>query len=174
MANHYPSLPEMDPVNAIQTLPKAPNGYFAGKVDEAGRIKLPAEIRKHLAQMPDASMFATYNDPDKHAAKIYFNAYWDKIKAKLDAAEDAEEAMAFMRVSNYYGGDVEIDSNGRVTLPQELRAVLQLKDTAVQLLIFGEILHITPAEELKMSLPDDMALLRQAQAKKKLGAIGAK
>ena len=163
----------MDPVTANQTLPKAPSGNFAGKVDEAGRIKLPAEFRKFLAQLPDPSMFATYNEPDLHMAKIYFNASWDRIKAKLsDAADDMEEAMAFMRVSNYYGGDVEIDSNGRITLPQELRAALQLKDTPVQLLIFGEMIQIYPAAEVVRNLPNDMAILRQS--KKKLGAIGAK
>jgi len=163
----------MDQPTAIQTLPKAPNGNFAAKVDEAGRIKLPADLRKFLVQMPDPSMFATCNDPDLGMAKIYFNASWDRIKAKLsEAQDDLDAAMAYMRVSNYYGGDVDIDSNGRVTLPQELRAALHLKDTAVQLLIFGETIQIYRADDVVRNVPNDLAIIRQS--KQRLGALGAK
>ena len=37
---------------------------------------------------------------------------------------------------------MDIDSNGRVTLPQELRSLLKLNGADVQLLIFGEVIQI--------------------------------
>ena len=144
---------------------RAPNGFFAAKVDEAGRIKLPAKIREYLGLMPDKAMFATCNDVNATMGKVYFNGSWEKTKEILTAQkEHRAAAQAFMRLSNAYGGDVEIDSNGRVTLPQELRSLLDLNGKDVQLLIFGDVIQIHRAADLQRNVESDKKLVGDNQA----------
>jgi MraZ protein len=140
---------------------RAPNGASAAKVDAAGRIKLPVKFQEYLAQLPDKSMFATWNGEDM--AKIYVNGFWEKTKAKLSAASKHREvARAILRLSNSFGSDVSVDSNGRVTLPQELRGKMQFKETPVQLLFVGDVIHIYRAENMAAQLAADERLVMQS------------
>jgi len=142
---------------------RAPNGFFAAKVDEAGRIKLPAKIREYLGHVPDKAMFATCNDVNASMGKVYFNGSWEKTKEILTAQkEHRAAAQSFMRLSNAYGGDVEIDSNGRVTLPQELRSLLNLSGTDVQLLIFGDVIQIHRATDHERNLASDRKVVGES------------
>lgn len=150
---------------------RAPNGNFATKVDEAGRIKLPAKLREYLQAQPMTAMFATWNEPESSMAKIYFNGSWERNKELLSRqTENKQAAKDYILLSNRYGGDVDIDSNGRVTLPQELRAALGLKNTDVQLLIFGEVVQIHKTEVLDQSV--ELAKKRVAAAQAALEAAG--
>jgi DNA-binding transcriptional regulator/RsmH inhibitor MraZ len=142
---------------------RTPNGNFAAKVDEAGRIKLPAKVRDFLLAQPDRAMFATWNEPKSSMAKIYFNGSWEKNKEIASRqTTHREAAKAYIRLSNRYGGDVEIDSNGRVTLPMELRGALQLKDSPVQLLIFGEVVQIHKTDVLDQNIEQDKQTVAEA------------
>ena len=146
-----------------------PDGLFTAKVDSAGRIKLPVEYQRYLAQLPDTEMFATSTDDGM--AKIYINGSWSRTKENLFAATEQQElTMAYFRVASKFGGNVETDSNGRVTLPQELRRKMSWQDTPVQLLIFRDLILIYPAEDMNAQVTLDMALVKDQ--KKSLGALG--
>jgi len=146
-----------------------PDGMYAAKVDSAGRIKLPVEYQRYLAKLHDPEMFATSTEDTM--AKIYINGSWSQTKEKLFAATDQQElTMAYFRVAAKFGGNVELDSNGRVTLPQELRRKMSWQDSPVQLLIFKDLIQIYPAEGMATQVTLDMALLKDN--KRSLGALG--
>lgn len=140
--------------NAKKSTP--PDGFFAAKVDSAGRIKLPADFQRFLASLPEKEMFATSTEDG--IAKIYINGSWARTKEKIFAAKENQGfAMSYFRVAAKFGGNVELDSNGRVTLPQELRRKMSWQDTPVQLLIFKELIQIYPADTLERQVAVDQA-----------------
>ena len=127
------------------------------------------EYQRYLSQLPDKEMFATSTEDGM--AKIYINGSWGRTKENLFAATEQQElTMAYFRVASKYGGNVDMDSNGRVTLPQELRRKMSWQDSPVQLLIFKDLIQIYPAEGMNAQVTLDTALLKEN--KKSLGALG--
>lgn len=115
---------------------KSPRGFFSASIDKAGRLKMPAKYKEHLEGLDEKSMFVTLNEG---MAKIYTNGSWDRNLAILQSTTEAtEEAERVATLADVYGEDVQMDSNGRVTLPQELRRKLGLEDQPVQLRFFVE------------------------------------
>jgi MraZ protein len=148
--------------NMEQTTP--PDGYFSAKVDAAGRIKLPAEFKRFLAGLPNKELFATSTEDGM--AKIYFNGSWSRTKEKIFAAKENQSfAMSYFRVAAKFGGNVELDSNGRVTLPQELRRKMSWQDTPVQLLIFRDVIQISAADDCERQVAVDQAVLKNNPGK---------
>jgi DNA-binding transcriptional regulator/RsmH inhibitor MraZ len=148
--------------NAKKVTP--PDGFFPAKVDSAGRIKLPADFQRFLAGLPDKELFAT--STENGIAKIYINGSWTRTKEKIFAAKEHQStAMSYFRVAAKLGGNVELDSNGRVTLPQELRRKMSWQDTPVQLLLFKELIQIYPADYLERQVAVDQAVLDENRDK---------
>ncbi len=66
----------MDQVDAqIENAPvEPPNGRYNGKLDEKGRLKLPACFQEYLATIPEKGLFVT--SIDRSTAQIYPIAAW--------------------------------------------------------------------------------------------------
>ena len=125
----------MDQVQPISLPPLAPRGFHAGKVDAAGRIKLPAPFTKYLAKMENMDLFMTEY---RGKARIFTNGSWRKLVALLDDAPDQQDV--FTSAAESIGGDIELDPQGRITIPQKLRAELKLEDQPVQLRFHEDVI----------------------------------
>ena len=108
-----------------------PRGYHATRVDGTGRLKLPSRFSDYIHQLAEQTLFAT---KIKNVARIYVNGAWERELDKLAPEPALRKRMA--RTAEAFGGDVDLDPQGRVTLPQKLREALELENKQVQLRFF--------------------------------------
>lgn len=122
-----------DLVSALgATSAEPPHSIAQARVDDKGRLKLPSEFLAYLkAQKVDTVFITTL---DKRLARIYPIPLWNATTNFLEnAGEHAEIASHLALVAKAYGGDSEIDAQGRVLMPSELRRLLELESQPVWL-----------------------------------------
>ncbi|WP_263357085.1 division/cell wall cluster transcriptional repressor MraZ [Acidicapsa ligni] len=96
-------------------------GTHEAKVDEKGRLKLPADFMKLIAEKNYGSQFFI-TSRDGKVAEIWPLLEWEKEEEKKAALpEDDEAKMTWMEVVNHFGQQVEIDKQDRLMLPRVLR-----------------------------------------------------
>ena len=87
-------------------------------MDEKGRLKMPADFKRELA---DEQMFYI-TSMDGKRAQLYPIAEWEKKEASLEKMPSTHPArIRFLDVTSYYGQMVQMDGQGRLLLPQLLR-----------------------------------------------------
>jgi MraZ protein len=107
---------------------------YPSRVDEKGRLKLPATFQAYLNAMPEKKLFVT--SLDRRIAKIYPMPYWrenERILKEYRAKPRSAQIIAFN--ANDLGADAEMDSQGRVLLPQELRTELGVENSTVRVMV---------------------------------------
>jgi MraZ protein len=110
-------------------------GNHPTRVDEKGRLKLPADFRGQLEGGPEAKQVFYITSKDGKRAELYPMKAWEEVEAKLATIPNMNPAKRkFLDVTNYYGQVVEMDSQGRLLLPQILRE--SAKVTA-EVVVFG-------------------------------------
>lgn len=130
----------MDQSSSQPTAPvtvEAPRGFLGARVDDKGRLKLPALIADHLAALGDTKVFIT--TVDGSTARIYPISVWRQNEILLEAGGDdteLKEDVAF--VAYHFGADSEIDAQGRVLLPTDLRRALHMEGQQVFLRWFKQ------------------------------------
>jgi len=142
----------------------APRGVFVVTVDDKGRLKLPASILQYLESVGERRVFITTFD--KAEARIYPLPVWRQAEKILqDPAEDLEEVAL---VAMNYGADVEVDAQGRATLPAPLRKLLQLEGDEVRLRCFqgrinilGSAEYARRLEAAEAVLPDKLPIVKR-------------
>lgn len=95
-------------------------GNHQARVDEKGRLKLPADFKRRLDEEYGPRFFITSLDGKR--VQIYPMREWEKIEAQMATLSQFDPDRArFFDVTNYYGQEVEMDAQGRVLLPQLVR-----------------------------------------------------
>jgi MraZ protein len=108
-------------------------GNHPTRVDEKGRLKLPAEFKRLVDERYGTQFYIT--SKDGRSAEIYPLPEWQKIEEKLAQIPSMNAAKKkFLDRVNYYGQMSEIDAQGRVLLPQILRETAKLAGDVV---VFG-------------------------------------
>jgi MraZ protein len=130
----------------------APNGVFPVSVDEKGRLKLPAAILAYLENFKEErKVFITTFDETE--ARIYPISAWRETAKKLQEPGDDFEALeSLARIADHYGKDVDIDTQGRFTLPELLRKTLGLEKNEVWLRCFQNRIEVLGSAEYAKSL----------------------
>ena len=106
-------------------------GNAPTRVDEKGRLKVPAEFKRVVEEKYGEKFYIT--SLDGHVAHVYPFEEWERIEQKLAALSNFNPTKKkFLTRTNYYGAAVEMDGQGRLLLPQLLREEAGLKgDVAV-------------------------------------------
>src|SRR5258708_5843640 len=96
-------------------LPKieAPRGMYPGRMDDRGRVKLPAAFKEYLERLSEKKLFVT--SLDRRIAQIYPIHCWRETENFLENFSedpDAAENLAFNAAD--LGAETEIDTQGRV------------------------------------------------------------
>ena len=118
--------------NAATRSVEHPRGLLRAKVDDKGRLKLPVEMQRYLTQLGEEKVFCT--SFDERIARIYPISAWKQVEDLLrNAGEDAEAAEDLWFTANDLGGDSELDGQGRLLVPAELRRALNLENAQVYL-----------------------------------------
>ena len=96
-------------------------GSYEAKVDDKGRFKLPAGFMKVIQQKQyGAEFFIT--SFDGQIGEIWPLPEWEKKEAEWALIPDeSREKQRFLDQVNFYGQQVEIDSQDRLLVPQRLR-----------------------------------------------------
>jgi transcriptional regulator MraZ len=104
-------------------------GNSPAKVDEKGRLKIPAQFLEELNEY-GTSFYITSTRGE--SARIYPLKVWSGMEDRLATKENTKEKRKFLRATSYYGQVAELDGQGRVLLPAVLREKAVLKgDVAV-------------------------------------------
>jgi MraZ protein len=104
-------------------------GNSPAKVDEKGRLKIPAQFLEELKEY-GTSFYITSTRGE--SARIYPLKVWTGIEDRLGTKENTKEKRKFLLATSYYGQVAELDAQGRVLLPAVLREKAVLKgDVAV-------------------------------------------
>jgi MraZ protein len=100
-------------------------GNIPAKVDEKGRLKIPAAFLEELKGFGD-QFYVTSETGD--TARIYPMKVWEEIEAKLSRLSSHNRTKEkFLTWTNYYGQAVEIDGQGRILIPPVLREAALMK-----------------------------------------------
>jgi MraZ protein len=104
-------------------------GNSPAKVDEKGRLKIPAQFLEELKEY-GTSFYITSTRGE--SARIYPLKVWTGVEDRLGTKENTKEKRKFLLATSYYGQVAELDAQGRVLLPAALRDKAVLKgDVAV-------------------------------------------
>jgi len=125
-------------------------GNHPTRVDEKGRLKVPAEFKRTIDEKYGQQFYITSRDGN--IAEIYPFEEWKKIEEKLATVSNFNPAKKkFLDRVNYYGQMVEMDSQGRVLIPQILRESAEVKG---DVLVFGNLtfLEVRNAEAFRKHL----------------------
>jgi MraZ protein len=128
-------------------------GNHPTRVDEKGRLKLPAEFKRLVDEQYGTQFYIT--SKDGQSAEIYPLQEWQKIEEKLAGIPSLNPAKKkFLNRVNYYGQMSEMDGQGRVLLPQILRETAKLAGDVV---VFGvqTYLEVANHDEFKQSMDSD-------------------
>ena len=113
-------------------------GNHPAKVDEKGRLKLPAAFKQLLDAQNVTQFYIT--SVDGKSAEIWPLLEWEKREAHLAEYSTLDDAVQkYLNLTSYYGQQVEMDNQARVLLPQILRGKARLdSDVAV----FGKTTYL--------------------------------
>jgi MraZ protein len=109
-------------------------GNCPAKVDEKGRLKIPAVFLEGLKEFGTQFYITSITGED---ARIYPLSVWSEIEDRLAALPTQHQGKRkFLLRTSYYGQQVEVDGQGRLLLPGVLRESAQLK---AEVDVFGEL-----------------------------------
>jgi MraZ protein len=106
-------------------------GNHPTRVDEKGRLKVPAEFKRVIDEKYAQKFYIT--SVDGIVAQVYPFEEWERIEQKLASLSTFNPTKKkFLNRVNYYGQVVEMDGQGRLLIPQILREAAQIRgDVAV-------------------------------------------
>jgi MraZ protein len=101
-------------------------GNHPTRVDEKGRLKVPAEFKRVIDEKYSSQFYIT--SLDGKVAQLYPFEEWERIEQKLAALSTYNPTKKkFLARVNYWGQTVEMDGQGRLLMPQLLRDSAQIK-----------------------------------------------
>lgn len=97
-------------------------GEYSHTIDDKGRVSVPAKFR---TQLQEGIVVTRGLD---HCLFVYSRSEWEKMAEKLSRLPLAQKASrAFARLMLAGAWDVELDSQGRVMIPEYLRQYAGVK-----------------------------------------------
>src|ERR1043166_5906025 len=95
-------------------------GNHPTRVDEKGRLKVPADFKKVIDEKYGTQFYIT--SLDGKVAQVYPFEEWERIEQKLAGLSTFNPTKKkFLNRTNYYGQVVEMDGQGRLLVPSLLR-----------------------------------------------------
>ncbi|HUO16943.1 MAG TPA: division/cell wall cluster transcriptional repressor MraZ [Verrucomicrobiae bacterium] len=128
-------------------------GNHPTRVDDKGRLKVPAEFKRVIDEKYGQQFYITSWEGD--VAQVYPFEEWERIEQKLAALSTFHPTKKkFLSKTNYWGQAVEMDGQGRLLIPQLLRDAAQLKgDVAVT--GFQTYLEVRNLEAYQQKMKDE-------------------
>jgi MraZ protein len=108
-------------------------GNHPAKVDEKGRLKLPAAFKQLVDSQHVTQFYVT--SVDGKSAEIWPLPEWEKREEQLAESSTLDDSVKkYLNLTSYYGQQVEMDNQARLLLPQILRGTASLD---AEVTVFG-------------------------------------
>jgi MraZ protein len=121
-------------------------GHAPARVDDKGRLKIPADFRKLIEEKYGSDCFITSTDGDR--ASIYPMPVWYDFQARLSKVPSTSLAKTkLLERVNYFGQAGTIDGQGRLLVPSILREVAEI---AADVVVLGNTDHLIVWNEERM------------------------
>jgi MraZ protein len=125
----------------IEPQNEAPNGMYPARVDDKGRLKLPVGFQQFFAGLTEKKLFVT--SLDRRIGQIYPIANWRETKKFLYGQKENSKAAGRIAFNAQdLGADSEMDNQGRVLLPPEMRRELGIENQSVRLFHYKSRIEI--------------------------------
>ncbi len=113
-------------------------GSYVLKVDDRGRVKIPAKYLSVLEEQFGTELYITSINGDR--VYLYPSSVWESIELTIEKKKiRAPEIENYISRTSYWGNESEVDARGRILIPPELRLASKLNDN---IRIFGKIDHM--------------------------------
>ena len=102
------------------------------RLDDKGRLKLPAQFQHFIIALPEKRLFVT--SLDRRIAQIYPMAVWRQNEKFFESYRDrpaGRPGVAFN--ASDLGAEAEMDAQGRILFSPELRRELGIENQPVRL-----------------------------------------
>ncbi|MEZ5319384.1 MAG: hypothetical protein R2752_18430 [Vicinamibacterales bacterium] len=111
-----------------------PRGNHRARIDDKGRLKIPAAYKAFLDDPDGRGLYLTSIEGD--SVLIYPMKNWLAVEERLSHAPSGHPSVRrFLTRVNYYGQDGEMDGQARVLIPQLLR---ESADMAGEVVVLGQ------------------------------------
>jgi MraZ protein len=121
-------------------------GNCPTRLDEKGRLKIPANFKHVIDKEYDGQFYIT--STDGAVIKVYPRTAWEQFEAKvLNGAGSYQTQQKFMELTSYYGQMVEMDAQGRLTVADWLREKFRLA---------GDVYILGMTDHLEIRLKDEL------------------
>jgi MraZ protein len=121
-------------------------GHAPARIDEKGRLKIPANFRKIIEDRYGPDCFITSTDGER--ALVYPISVWFDFQNRLAKVPSTSvPKMKMLERVNYFGQVSSIDAQGRVLVPAVLREVAGIADDVV---VIGNQDHLIVWNEEKI------------------------
>jgi MraZ protein len=159
---------EAESSTPLEPTSEPPNGMYKGRVDDKGRLKLPVGFQQYIAGFPEKKLFVT--SLDRRIGQLYPIKIWRGNKDFLLQFKDNPQAAKRITFNAQdLGADAEMDSQGRVQLPPEMRRELGIENQTVRLFahkgriqIMSEAMYEEQKREAAVSAAQDLDVLERA------------
>ena len=95
-------------------------GNYTARMDEKGRLKIPAHFRRKIEEKYDSSVYVTSLTGE--SVQIFPLKEWEIIEQKIALLPTTEIARRiYVTATSFYGQESEIDNQGRVLVHSLLR-----------------------------------------------------
>ena len=110
-------------------------GNAPAKIDDKGRLKVPNGFRALVQQAYGREVFVTSLTGE--SVRIYPMPVWLEIERKLSAMPSNHPSrVRFLAAVNYFGQPSELDVQGRIVIPPQLRTSASIVG---EVRVFGHI-----------------------------------
>ena len=142
-------------------------GNHPTRVDEKGRLKIPAEYKRVIDEKYAQKFYIT--SQDGIVAQVYPFEEWERIEQKLAALSTFNPTKKkFLERVNYYGQVIEMDGQGRLLIPSLLRDSAQIKG---EVAVLGNLtfLEVRNLEVFRKQIEDEKFTPEDESTLDKLG-----
>jgi MraZ protein len=117
---------------------KGLRGSSAARIDDKGRLKVPTIFRGVIQDQHGPDVFVT--SVTGKSVLIYPMPVWLEVERRLNAMPATHPSkLKFLTRVNYWGQTGELDSQGRVVIPAQLRQSASIEG---DVRVFGNITHL--------------------------------
>jgi len=120
-------------------------GNCPTRLDEKGRLKVPADFKREIDRSYDGQFYITsFNGT---VIKLYPLKEWELFEEKIKSQSTSHQRLEkFLDVTSYYGQVVEMDTQGRLTIAEWLRKKFGMK---------GEVAVVGKLDHLEIRIMED-------------------
>ncbi|MBA2239173.1 MAG: division/cell wall cluster transcriptional repressor MraZ [Lysobacter sp.] len=109
-------------------------GETAITMDDKGRLAVPTAYREVVARECANQLVVTYNPFESGCLYLYPLAVWERVRDQVNALPRAKRVNRSMQLKVVGAASfVELDGNGRITVPASHRAAVGIEKKAVLL-----------------------------------------